>query len=926
MAIQIKLKNSVVQDSTPSTSDLPAVGELALNANINSIGGFMRASNNTIVKIFGPGSVTTPTATTTVSGISELATNSETTTGTATNRVVTPAGLNAVTVAERSTSNTNYVAKAGSTMTGALLVTNGTVSANSISPSGDANTGFNFGTDTVNICTAGANRLTVNSSGEIITTGNILIDGDGDRLKLGDGQDFQLYHTGTTNRIQSFVGDIELLAPTGKAVLFGINSVEKARIDSSGRLLVGTSSARTPGAIAPILQVEGTSSNTTTVSITRNSANNDGGRFIFNKSRGASNGSDVVVQDGDTLGQIVFCANDGTDSDSISASILSSINGTPGANDVPGQLVFSTTADGAASPTTRLKIDSAGNVIIPSNSSLKIGASQDLEIFHSPPSTNLIRANNGDDIRIRCGSDNMISIDDSGAVSLSYDGSTKFATTSAGVQVTGALNVTTTMHIPDGSIGLQVGNSNDLKIYHNGTHSFIQESGTGNLMVATSAFQVTNADVSETMIYAVADGSVSLYHNNSKKFETTSGGATVTGTLTATSFSGDGSSLSGINTDLVSDTSPQLGNSLDMNGQSINGGDSAGTTSNRIKLGTGDDFQFYHNGSHSFIQNSTNYIYYLSTQHHFKNAADNELQARFQENNAVSLYYDNSKKFETWTSGARLPSDNNVLALCAGDDLRFWHNATNSIIRNATGQLQIQSNDLRLGNYNFSETYIKGLQNGAVELYYDNVKKFETTSAGVTITGNTSTTGAFVSTQAGGGVLSDNLSLTDNKRVKLGAGDDLQIYHDGSESVIGNSTGTLQILSPIQMRLRASNFVFAAYDNSETMAKFTDDGAVELYFDNSKKFETFASGTITSGSHQVNGTCYPGSNNSYDLGTNASRWRNIYTNDLNLSNEGGANDVDGTCGSYTIQEGAEDLFLINNRSGKKYKFNLTEVA
>ena len=60
MSIQIKLKNSVVQDSTPSTSDLPAVGEIALNANINSIGGFMRASNNTIVKIFGPGSLTTP--------------------------------------------------------------------------------------------------------------------------------------------------------------------------------------------------------------------------------------------------------------------------------------------------------------------------------------------------------------------------------------------------------------------------------------------------------------------------------------------------------------------------------------------------------------------------------------------------------------------------------------------------------------------------------------------------------------------------------------------------------------------------------------------------------------------------------------------------------------------------------------------------
>ena len=70
----------------------------------------------------------------------------------------------------------------------------------------------------------------------------------------------------------------------------------------------------------------------------------------------------------------------------------------------------------------------------------------------------------------------------------------------------------------------------------------------------------------------------------------------------------------------------------------------------------------------------------------------------------------------------------------------------------------------------------------------------------------------------------------------------------------------------------------------------------------------------------------PTTNNTYDLGTSSLRFRNVYTNDLNLSNEGGGNDVDGTWGSYTIQEGEDDLFLINKRSGKKYKFNLTEVS
>ena len=66
--------------------------------------------------------------------------------------------------------------------------------------------------------------------------------------------------------------------------------------------------------------------------------------------------------------------------------------------------------------------------------------------------------------------------------------------------------------------------------------------------------------------------------------------------------------------------------------------------------------------------------------------------------------------------------------------------------------------------------------------------------------------------------------------------------------------------------------------------------------------------------------------NQYDLGNSSYRWRNLYTGDLNLSNKGSQNDVDGSWGNYTIQEGESDLFLINNRSGKKYKFNLTEVS
>ena len=72
-------------------------------------------------------------------------------------------------------------------------------------------------------------------------------------------------------------------------------------------------------------------------------------------------------------------------------------------------------------------------------------------------------------------------------------------------------------------------------------------------------------------------------------------------------------------------------------------------------------------------------------------------------------------------------------------------------------------------------------------------------------------------------------------------------------------------------------------------------------------------------------TITPASNNVHSLGSTSLRWANIFTNDLDLSNEGGQNDIDGTWGSYKIQEGEEHLYLINRRNGKKYKFNLTEI-
>ena len=98
------------------------------------------------------------------------------------------------------------------------------------------------------------------------------------------------------------------------------------------------------------------------------------------------------------------------------------------------------------------------------------------------------------------------------------------------------------------------GAGSDLQIYHDGSHSFINESGTGNLRILAQNFTVRNPADNESMIIATPDGGVFLYHDNAEKLATTSTGIDVTGNVTATSYFGDGSNLTGITTDATAIT------------------------------------------------------------------------------------------------------------------------------------------------------------------------------------------------------------------------------------------------------------------------------------------------------------------------------------------------------------------------------------
>jgi hypothetical protein len=139
---------------------------------------------------------------------------------------------------------------------------------------------------------------------------------------------------------------------------FFTNNTERARIDSSGRLLIGTSSSRNLSGNVGTLQIEGTT-NYQVAAVTTNTNDAYGSYVVLTKSRGTSLGSNTIVQNNDSLGGILFNGTDGANAQ-YAAQIQAYVDGTPGTADMPGRLVFSTTADGASSPTERARITNAG--------------------------------------------------------------------------------------------------------------------------------------------------------------------------------------------------------------------------------------------------------------------------------------------------------------------------------------------------------------------------------------------------------------------------------------------------------------------------------------------------------------------------------------------------------------------------------------
>ena len=516
------------------------------------------------------------------------------------------------------------------------------------------------------------------------------------------------------------------------------------------------------------------------------------------------------------------------------------------------------------------------------------GTGSDLQIYHNSGFSYIDAQGDqlrieADQLRVRSDSgESYIEADANSAVKLYFDNSKKFETTSAGVQVTGNLAF--------GDNGkASFGASGDLQIFHNGSNSLINDLGTGGVIIAASKTNIMNASAGENMAVFNDNDSVELYYDGTKKIETKSWGLKVYGDV---SLEDSEKFLAGASNDLQlyhNGSNSFIDNhqgDLFIRGDSDNIVIQPVDGENAIQCDPNGSVRLYHDNSQKMLTTSTGIN------------VDFRIAASGDENTYVNMGSP-ADTFQFYTGGqdrlfitggpsdagaVQIRGDNNKLQLGASQDLELFFDGTHSrlIHTPATGDLVIQSDDIYLTDENGGEYYFRGTKNGAAELYYDNSKKLATASDGITVYGR---------------IAADELDMGDDEQIKLGAGDDLRFYHSGSHGILNNITGSFQVQDAGTEKFRVSGTgtsfkddIFIAndsdkinigagndlqmyHDGSHTYADNTTgffhirsnsairlqkiggepmiyaipDGAVELYYDQSKRFETTSTGIAVTG-------------------------------------------------------------------------------
>jgi len=347
-----------------------------------------------------------------------------------------------------------------------------------------------------------------------------------------------------------------------------------------------------------------------------------------------------------------------------------------------------------------------------------------------------------------------------------------------------------------------------------------------------------------------------------------------------------------VNTDLVGDTSPQLGGNLSTGGNNIGFADN-----DKAKFGNGDDLELYHTSSNSnsnIRHNNTTGSLFIDSAHetHFRHHTSGtsfENQLSLKDDGAVELYHNNINVFKTRPDGACVFNEFSV----------------------GTSDVQQASVASFVGGQYNQVNIADGSNSGWGLLLAQQQGTSTTTSYTYSTNSSVNKPCSIVN------VNNDALHFATNNAPRF------RIEHDGHVLPSANNSYDLGSTS-----YRWRNIYTNGINNAGYVSNHWIPSANNTYDLGSSSYRwryVYMSGGFNNSGY-VYSNLTPDVNNTRDLGTSSIRWRNVYTNDLNLSNEGSSNDVDGTWGDWTIQEGESDLFLKNNRSGKKYKFNLTEVS
>ena len=261
---------------------------------------------------------------------------------------------------------------AGMTVTGISTFRGDVQVADEIVHLDDSNTAIRFpAADTFTVETSGSERLRISSTGEINTTEDLQIGTTSSHTKELRFADSTRVDASSILVDNSNNSDLKITNDrSGASIVFATESAERSRLDSSGRLLLGATGARANfnnGTRTAYLQLEGTSGtniDSSSIALIYNQdSTGNASNIYFGKTRGSSDGDNTALNaTGDRLGNISFQGNDGTQFVD-AAHIRAFTDGTPGADDMPARLVFSTNS-GTTSPTERLRIDSGGRVII----------------------------------------------------------------------------------------------------------------------------------------------------------------------------------------------------------------------------------------------------------------------------------------------------------------------------------------------------------------------------------------------------------------------------------------------------------------------------------------------------------------------------------------------------------------------------------